>query len=81
MLEFEGDSAMAALFDHVFKEKDAVLYLVCGAGGQVAIARKTLKDMSFTYVTNIDRIGDRKDAGGPMSGAWYCATPHCVTAA
>jgi rhodanese-related sulfurtransferase len=45
---------------------DAELYLVCGAGGQAALAGKTLKEMGFRNVTNIGGIGEWKDAGGPM---------------
>ncbi len=46
--------------------KDADIHLVCGAGGQAALAGKTLKEMGFEKVTNIGGIGDWKDAGGPM---------------
>ena len=46
--------------------KDAALYLVCGLGGQAALAGKTLKEMGFTNVTNAGGIGDWKSAGGPM---------------
>ena len=66
MLEFKADPAMEAMFDPVFKDKDAALYLVCGAGGQAALAGKTLQDMGFTNVTNIGGIGEWKDAGGAM---------------
>ena len=46
--------------------RDADLFLVCGAGGQAALAGKTLKEMGYTSVANIGGIGDWKDAGGPM---------------
>lgn len=67
MLEFKADPAMEAMFDPVFADKSAPLYLVCGAGGQAALAGKTLQDMGFINVTNIGGIGEWKDAGGPMS--------------
>lgn len=47
-------------------DKNADLYLVCGAGGQAALAGKTLKDMGFANVTNVGGIGDWKTAGGPV---------------
>lgn len=46
--------------------KDAEIYLVCGAGGQAALAGKTLKEMGFEKVHNIGGIDDWKSAGGPM---------------
>lgn len=46
-------------------QKDAALHLVCGAGGQAALAGKTLKEMGYTNVTNVGGIGDWKAAGGP----------------
>ena len=49
-----------------FMQKDAALYLVCGAGGQAALAGKTLKEMGYQNVTNVGGIGDWKEAGGPM---------------
>jgi len=64
MIEFRADPAVEALYDPVF-QKDAEIYLVCGAGGQAALAGKTLKDMGFTNVTNIGGFPAWKDAGGP----------------
>ncbi|SDE31233.1 rhodanese-like domain-containing protein [Limimaricola pyoseonensis] len=46
--------------------KDAEIYLVCGAGGQAALAGKTLKEMGFQNVTNIGGVPQWKEAGGPM---------------
>lgn len=45
--------------------KDTDLYLLCGAGGQAALAGKTLIDMGFKSVTNIGGFSDWKEAGGP----------------
>lgn len=45
--------------------KDTDLYLLCGAGGQAALAGKTLKDMGFQSVTNIGGFNNWKEAGGP----------------
>ena len=64
MIEFRADPAIAALYDPIF-QKDAELYLICGAGGQAALAGKTLQDMGFTNVTNIGGFAAWKDAGGP----------------
>jgi len=64
MIEFaaDDDSPMR----HQELRRDADLFLVCGAGGQAALAGKTLKDMGYASVTNIGGIGDWKDAGGKM---------------
>lgn len=65
MLEFRADPAVEALFDPVLADKDAPFYLICGAGGQAALAGKTMKDMGFRNVTNIGGFAAWKDAGGP----------------
>ena len=39
-------------------DPNAELYLVCGKGGQAALAGKTLRDMGFASVTNVGGIGD-----------------------
>lgn len=64
MLEFAADAG--GQYHNPALTKDAELYLVCGAGGQAALAGKTLKEMGYTNVTNIGGIGEWKDAGGPM---------------
>lgn len=67
MIEFRADPAVEALYDPVF-QKDAEIYLICGAGGQAALAGKTLRDMGFGNVTNIGGFPAWKDAGGPVEG-------------
>ncbi len=64
MIEFRADPAVEAMYNPVF-QKDAEIYLVCGAGGQAALAGKTLKDMGYAVVTNIGGFSAWKDAGGP----------------
>ncbi len=64
MIEFTADPAIEALYNPIF-DKSAEIYLVCGAGGQAALAGKTLQDMGFTNVTNIGGFPAWKDAGGP----------------
>lgn len=64
MFEFMADPAIEALYNPIF-QKDADIYLVCGAGGQAALAGKTLQDMGFTNVTNIGGFPAWKEAGGP----------------
>jgi rhodanese-related sulfurtransferase len=44
--------------------KDADIVLVCGAGGQAALAGKTLKEMGFQNVCNVGGISDWIAAGG-----------------
>lgn len=65
MMEFVADEAMEQFHNPALR-KDADIYLVCGAGGQAALAGKTLKDMGFAKVTNIGGIGEWKEAGGDM---------------
>ena len=50
--------------DHL--QKDADLVLICGAGGQAALAGKTLKEMGFQNVSNVGGFAAWKDAGGPV---------------
>ena len=40
MIEFRADPAVEDLYNPVF-QKDAEIYLICGAGGQAALAGKT----------------------------------------
>ena len=66
MIEFVADPATPMHNDVM--QKDADIYLVCGAGGQAALAGKTLKDMGFQNVTNIGGFADWKAAGGEIEG-------------
>ena len=63
MIEFMADDGHA-LHNPVLK-KDADVVLVCGAGGQAALAGKTLMDMGFQNVSNVGGFPAWKDAGGP----------------
>lgn len=65
MIEFRADPAVEAMYDPVF-QKDAAIYLICGAGGQAALAGKTLQDMGYRDVTNIGGFPGWKEAGGPV---------------
>lgn len=47
-------------------QKVAEICLVCGAGGQAALAGKTLKELGFSKVHNVGGFGDWKAAGGPV---------------
>ncbi|MDB0052349.1 rhodanese-like domain-containing protein [Ascidiaceihabitans sp.] len=67
MLEFMADPATAA--HNKTLTKDAEVYLVCAAGGQAALAGKTLLDMGYTNVTNIGGIVDWVKAGGLVEEA------------
>ena len=62
-LEFAASADMQ--FHNPIFQKDTPLHLVCGAGGQAALAGKTLLEMGYTNVTNVGGIGDWKEAGGP----------------
>ena len=62
-IEFAADSDLP--FHNEALQKDAEIFLVCGLGGQAALAGRTLMEMGFTQITNIGGFGDWKDAGGP----------------
>ena len=62
-IEFAADEDMP--YHNSALKKDADIYLVCGAGGQAALAGKTLKDMGYAKVTNVGGIGEWKEANGP----------------
>lgn len=64
MMEFRADDSHA-LFDSSLS-KDADIVLICGAGGQAALAGKTLKDMGYTNISNVGGFSGWKDAGGPV---------------
>ena len=64
MLEFMSDDASP--FYNKAMKKEANIYIVCAAGGQAALAGKTLQDMGYQSVTNIGGFGEWKDAGGPI---------------
>ena len=64
MIEFRADPAVEAFYNPIF-QKDAEIYLICGAGGQAALSGKTLMDMGYTNVTNIGGFPAWKEAGGP----------------
>lgn len=63
-IEFAADPT--SKFHKPFFDKDKTYYLVCGLGGQAALAGKTLKDMGYPNVINVGGIGDWKEAGGPV---------------
>ena len=63
MMEFTADDA-TPFYNEALK-KDAKIVLVCGAGGQAALAGKTLVDMGYTDVSNVGGFSDWKEAGGP----------------
>ncbi|MEL7428656.1 MAG: rhodanese-like domain-containing protein [Pseudomonadota bacterium] len=63
-LEFAADPETQA--HNPALQKSAEIYLVCAAGGQAALAGKTLKEMGYENVTNIGGVGDWKKAGGPV---------------
>lgn len=66
MIEFAADEATPYHDDALRRDRE--IYLVCGAGGQAALAGRTLKEMGFTDVTNVGGFGDWKEAGGPVEG-------------
>ena len=63
MIEFHADPATDFHIDAL--QKDADIVLICGAGGQAALAGKTLKEMGYQTVSNVGGFSAWKDAGGP----------------
>jgi len=62
MLEFMADDS-SPLHNAAMK-KDADVYIICAAGGQAALAGKTLQEMGYQSVKNIGGFDAWKDAGG-----------------
>ena len=63
-IEFAADQATQ--FHNPQMDKDAEIILVCGAGGQAALAGRTLVEMGFKHVSNVGGFGAWKDEGGPF---------------
>ncbi|PRY23555.1 rhodanese-related sulfurtransferase [Aliiruegeria haliotis] len=63
MIEFAADPSTP--FHETRLTQDADIVLVCGAGGQAALAGKTLHDMGYKKVSNVGGFKDWKDANGP----------------
>lgn len=61
-LEFAADANLP--YFNTSLSKDADIVLVCGAGGQAALAGKTLKEMGYQNVCNVGGISDWIAAGG-----------------
>lgn len=62
-IEFAADHATS--HHKPVLKKDADIVLICGAGGQAALAGKTLKEMGFQKISNVGGFSSWKDAGGP----------------
>ncbi len=61
-IEFAADATTK--FHNPVLEKSKRICVICAAGGQAALAGKTLKDMGYTTVINIGGFNDWKAAGG-----------------
>ncbi len=64
MIEFRADESHP--LHNAAMKKDAEIVLICGAGGQAALAGKTLVDMGYTNVSNVGGFNAWKEAGGPI---------------
>lgn len=65
LIEFVADEA-TPLYNKTL-QKDVEIILICGVGGQAALAGKTLKEMGYSNVLNVGGIGNWEKNGGPMS--------------
>ena len=61
-IEFAADKSTK--FHHPALDYSKRICVICAAGGQAALAGKTLKDMGYTNVINIGGFKDWKAAGG-----------------
>ena len=61
-LEFAADENLP--YFNAKLSKDADIVLVCGAGGQAALAGKTLREMGYHNVSNVGGISEWIAAGG-----------------
>lgn len=66
-IEFAADPDSP--FHNAELNRDATIILVCGAGGQAALAGRTLKEMGYESVRNIGGFADWRDAGGETEAA------------
>ena len=64
LIEFVADED-TPLYNDTLK-KDAEIILICGVGGQAALAGKTLIEMGYKNVLNAGGIPDWEKNGGPM---------------
>ena len=62
-IEFAADDNTQ--FHQSAMQKDAEVILVCAAGGQAALAGKTLVEMGYQNVSNVGGFGAWKEQGGP----------------
>ena len=65
LIEFIADEATPLYNKNL--QKDVEIILICGVGGQAALAGKTLKEMGYSNVLNVGGIGNWEKNGGPMS--------------
>jgi len=56
LIEFVADEA-TPLYNKIL-QKDVEIILICGVGGQAALAGKTLKEMGYSNVLNVGGIGN-----------------------
>jgi len=61
-LEFAAD--YATKFHNPRLQKEARICVLCAAGGQAALAGKTLVEMGYSNIINIGGFGDWQAAGG-----------------
>lgn len=62
-IEFAADENTK--FHNPALQKDADIVLICGVGGQAALAGKTLREMGYRNVSNVGGFPAWKEAGGP----------------
>jgi rhodanese-related sulfurtransferase len=64
-IEFAADETHP-LHNKALKRNSEII-LICGAGGQAALAGKTLIEMGYQAVLNVGGISDWEKNGGPMN--------------
>jgi len=63
-IEFAADPATK--FHQPALQKEVEIILVCGAGGQAALAGRTLTEMGYRNVSNVGGFAAWKEQGGPI---------------
>ena len=62
MIEFAADDT--SKLHNEYLNKDDRICLICAAGGQAALAGKTMVDMGYTNIVNVGGFTDWQAAGG-----------------
>ena len=63
VIEFVADSSTDFYNDQISTDKK--IFVICGAGGMVALTGKALVDMGYDKASDLGGVSAWEDAGGP----------------